>query len=959
MAAGMTAGALKDVPAFHPDVLERPFLPSYIYDVNGDLITEIHDAQKRIPIKMSDVPEDLRNAFLAAEDNNFFNHAGFDAKGFLRAVYNNLVSATGEGGSTLTQQIVKQVFVGTERKMDRKIKELYLALDMERRYTKDEIFEFYINNVTFYGNSAYGVEAAAQTYFSKSVSELTLSESALLAGIPNWPSYYAPNSDNIGSDSPAVKRRNDVLARMLRFGYITQEEFDQAKTEEVNLKLSINTGWPFPHFVDAVVHTHAIDALMSTGRYETRDEAAQAIRRDGLNIYTTLDPRIQTIVQDVMSDDKYYPKDTFEYPEGHSRAGRRYPQSAAVVMNPKTGYVYGMVGGREFNSVNRLNRYNLRFQPGSSIKPILDYGPAFELGLLAPASTIDDAPTVWPSVGAKDYTPENFGRNFKGLVTVRDALVHSDNIPAIKTYEMILQNAGAKAGIEFAQKAGITNYGERNRNNPTAYAQLGTAIGSQEVTPLEMAQAYSAFANKGISTSPIFVTKIVDRDNLEIFSATMGTQTVVFSEQTAWQITDILRDVVLRGTLTGANLRNYQVAGKTGTTNDNHDRWRVGYTSDYVFSLWMGNDNKQATVDGKVVFIPGTSSGSGFSQAFGEIVRGTIGDNDVPLPSRPSGLVQVTVCSKSGKLPGDYCTDTVTDWFTNATVPTETCDLHVRVPICTVNGLLATENCPDHLVEYKVFLNRPEVEPTDDRWSGAVGRLPRDYHLRPPTEYCTLHGVAYNFQYSSGSLFWDWTQQDGSDFIGFNVYRTAFGKTEKLNSEVLNIFTRSFVVPVQVPGIPYEYRLVLVNSQGRETQRHSPIARTRTIDGFILSVKADEDNPTSAKLDWNAPPLDVEVNLAGYRIYRNGTEIKTINQVSETKYTDPNLSPGEYNYKVTLLFSVDNQTYETTSGATNSIVISDDQGGTGGDDDDGDDEDDDDDDDDIGFLWSFPAYLLA
>lgn len=919
MGTGMIVGALEDVPAFDPSALDRPSLPSYIYDINGNLITEIHDAQNRIPVKLDALPKYLRDAFLAAEDRNFFEHPGFDLRGIARAVYTNLVGGGGQGGSTITQQIAKQVFLSSQKKFSRKIQELYLSIEIERQYSKEEIFEFYINIVTFYNHSAYGVEAAAQTYFGKSVGDLTLAESALIAGIPNSPMYYSPDPDNM---EPALYRRNNVLSMMLNFGFITEAEYQEAVNEEITLNMAESKGWPFPHYTDAVVHTHAVNVLLETGLYESKEEAAVAIRRGGLHIYTALDPKVQSIMEEIMFDDKYYPKDTYVYPEGHSRAGRRYPQVAGVFMDVETGYVYGIVGGREFNSINKLNRYNSMFQPGSSIKPILDYGPAFELGVLSPASILDDAPTVWPS-GSKFYTPENVSRNFKGLVTAREALVNSYNLPAIKVYEKVMEAAGAKAGVEFARKLGLIDYGERNPNNRTAYAQLATAIGSQEVTPLEMAQAYSGFANKGITSKPIFVLKILNREGEEIYSAT-PIHEVAMSEQTAFLITDVLQDVVRRGTMSGTGLAKYNVAGKTGTTNDNHDRWRVGYTSKYVFSLWLGNDNHQAIVDGKTILINGTKTGAEMTKMFGTIFSRVIGNDIVPLHPEPPGLSRITVCAKSGLLPTEHCTDTVTDWFITSAVPTERCDVHVLVSICTATGLRATQSCP--YTEDKVFLNRPEVEPTDERWLGKVGRLPADYNLRPP-DYCTTHGPASDFSLVANSLQWNWTppippsgeEPPEAEFIGFNIYCTRFEETVKLNDSLIPIEHRNYNILDQVPGIPYEYKLMVVNSANREVQRHKVISHTAALSVTLAATPQGED----IRLDWNAPPqYSTEATLDGYRIYKNGELLATINNPLVTFYEDAGAAqPGFHEYTLKVIYKYKNAQYETPQGGTSTLMI--------------------------------------
>lgn len=913
MGTGMVVGALEDVPSFDPSSLERPNLPSYIYDINGDLITEIHDAQNRIPISYADIPENLENAFLAAEDRSFKDHLGFDLRGIGRALYTNLLGSGSQGGSTITQQIAKQAFLSSKKKFSRKIQELYLSIQIERRYKKEEIFEFYVNNVTFYNHSAYGVEAAAQTYFQKSIGELTLAECALLAGIPNSPMYYSPDPDNM---EPAIYRRNNVLSMMLHYGYINEGEYQQAINEEIVLNMAEGKGWPYPHYTDAVVHTHAVNALMETGYYENKEEAELAIRREGLHIYTALDPEIQGIMEEVMFDDKYYPKNTFVFPEGHNRAGRRYPQAAGVLMDPKTGYVLGMVGGREFSRTNKLNRYNSMFQPGSAIKPIIDYGPAFELGILSPASILDDSPTAWPSVG-KYYTPENVSRTFKGLVTVREALVHSYNLPAVKAYEKLMAEGGSKAGVDFARKLGLANYGERNKNNPSAYMQLSTAIGSQEVTPLEMAQAYSGFANKGVTSKPIFILKILNREGEEIYTVT-ETHEVAMSEQTAFLVTDVLKDVVSRGTMSGSGLAKYNVAGKTGTTNDNHDRWRIGYTPNYVLSIWLGNDDRQATIDGKIVAISGTKTGGEMTKMFGTIFSRVIGNNVVSFPSAPAGLTKVTVCAKSGLLPSDNCAGTVTDWFKTSAIPTETCDMHVLLRICTATGLRATDYCPEHLVEQRVFLNRPEVDPTDDRWLGKAGRLPADYDLRPPG-FCSLHGPSSDLTLEGNVLQWEWSPpepnegEEPTEYIGFNLYYSRFGETEKLNSELIPLSTRFFYTPAQAPGMPYQYRLVLVSSANREYQKHKLISYTQPLGTSLTGQPKEAD----IVLTWNPPSLH-DINyavLGGYKLYKDGELLASIDDPGTTTFTDVGAAqPGSYKYRIMAVYIYNGTAFETPSG---------------------------------------------
>lgn len=917
---GLLAGVLRDIPEFDPSKLERPFLPSYIYDVNGDLITEIHDEQNRIPITLDEVPEHVRDAFLAIEDTRFRDHHGFDLRAVARAFYTNIVHPDRpEGASTLTQQLVKQAFLTREKTWQRKLQELLIAIQVERQYSKDEIFEFYLNIATFYGNSAYGIEAAAQTYFDKTTSELTLAEGALLAGIPNYPTYYAPRQDDL---EISIKRRNEVLRRMVTYGFISQEEADEAMEEEIVLAPLETASWPYPHYIDSVVHNHAVDILKDLGYSEA--DAEQALRRDGLHIYTALDPRIQDLVQGVIMNDDYYPPDSFVYPESHDHAGRRYPQGAAVVMDSKTGYVYGMVGGREYDSTNRINRAEFAAnQPGSAIKPVTVYGPAFEWDLLSPGSVLDDAPTAWPdsSRASGYYAPENFARTFRGIVTVREAIVISDNIPALKAYEMLQRERGYRAPVEFATRLGIKGFTE---DSPY---MLSTAMGGSDygTNVLEMAEAFSAFANRGIKTSPIFVTRIVDRDGNELFEATPD-QEVVLSRETAFMITDILRDVVRRGTASPTRLRNLNVAAKTGTTDNAHDRWTVGYSPDYVFGVWMGNDSHRVTIDGQRVYVPGLVAGRAYTllnHMFGDIARGVIGNNDTPFPGPPSTLVRATVCNKSGLLPSEHCPDScrVTEWFKRGNVPTETCDMHIPVDICTLHGLRATEHCPEELVETRIFLNRDFVEPTDERWSGPRGRLPADYKQRPPDEYCYYHGPRYAFTVTWDNnrvaLNWEWDSE--SEYAGFHIFRKAFNEEEykRVTNKMLPITARSWNDSLNpVPGLGYEYRIMVIDIQEdedsgetttREMQRHETkqFRRPLLID---LGIQWSEEEEVIT-LNWDPPQTNADI--AGYKVFRNDAPL-TDELITETNFTDSDLTGGEtYEYQVSVTYRIGGNSYES------------------------------------------------
>lgn len=909
--AGITIGAIHDVPEFDPELLERPTLPSYIYDRNGVLITEIQDTGNRIPITFDQVPEHLLHAFLAAEDANFFEHPGFDISAILRAA----ITGYG-GGSTITQQLSKQVFVGDERSIRRKLQEVYIALKVERQYDKYEIFEFYVNLATFYGNQAYGIEAAARTYFGKSVGDLTLAEAALLAGIPNWPERYAPSVDNL---DPALARRKDVLWRMMDKGFITREEYDEANEEPINLVARTGPRWPFPHYIDSVVSYFAIDALMATGNYETRADASRALRRDGLHVYTAMDSAIQQHMQDVIFNPKNRPSlITYTSP-----TGAKSPQVGSVIMDARTGHVYGIVGGWEYTpGVNTLNRAHLAFrQPGSSIKPVIAYGPGFETGVLGTGSILDDAPKAYP--GDPEWTPENASGNFMGLVSVREALIHSTNLPAIEAFIKV----GPRTAVNFATK--LINPVRANSWG-TAHQTFGSAIGGSAygVSPLQMARAFTAFANKGSASDPIFVTKIVDRDGNTLYEAEIKRE-VVMSEETAWMVTDILREAVIRGTGRFSNIpARYNFASKTGTTDNFQDRWVVGYNTEYVFSLWIGNERKTYEDENGQTHLVGPLMGDvhrKLHDIFGSLVRNTI-NNPTPFHPRPQGVVEVAVCSKSGMLPGPNCT-AVTEYYRRGFEPTEQCNLHVVVRVCKVHGQLAGEFCPEDSIEERVFLNRPEFLVTDERWSRGAGRRPIDASLMPPTEVCTVHGPTYTLSPSpletGVRLTWNNASLDANQ--GYNLYRKPFDSNQwvKVNQDLIPISTREITDNHLVPrGLAIEYRLVVVNEEGQERSIHPEIRYVRPLNAE-LTATYNQDQKTVA-LSWNR--IAAEGYNVTYNIWRNGERVASGQNLSLTgnsrvswENNIQNLPNGTYEYQVSVVYRIGNganaKSYESVRSA--------------------------------------------
>lgn len=556
MVLGIGCGFLTASMNTKPDLANdiRPPATSIIYDIHGNEIANVHADQNRKPVKLAQVPKNLQNAFVAVEDNRFYEHGGIDPRGILRALYANIRGRTvSEGGSTITQQLAKNAYLTQDRTLTRKIQEVFLALQLERQYTKDEILEMYLNQI-YFGQGAYGVQAAAQTYFGKNVEDLDLNECAMLAGIPKSPNYYSP----LNNLQAAQERKATVLDQMEKYGYINSSTASKTKKEKLALvkpaKKEATT--PASYFVDYVTQT-MIDKY-----------GADAVYKEGMQIYTTLDMDMQKAAEAAMKNLPNSRKD------GN---GIEQPQGALVAIDPQTGYVKAMVGGRGTDQFNRATMA-VR-QPGSAFKPFV-FAAALE-NKFTPDTLIDDSPLK----DSNGWNPQNFDRTFHGKVTLREVAQHSLNVPTIK----IAQQLGIDKPIFYAQEMGISTFvldGPQNDKN------LSTAIGglTKGVTPLEITSAYGTFANKGLHVDPVVVVKVVDRNGKVLEQAAPKTKQVI-SESSAANLTSMLETVVEKGTGARARLADRPAAGKTGTTDDYRNAWFIGYTPDLVAGVWIGCDD--------------------------------------------------------------------------------------------------------------------------------------------------------------------------------------------------------------------------------------------------------------------------------------------------------------------------------------------------------------------------------
>lgn len=547
---GYIFAAYQSLPAVGNNM--RPAVSSQVFDSHGWLITTLHSDQNRLPIDINKVPQNLQNAFIAAEDNRFYEHIGIDPIGIFRAIFANLTNrGIAQGGSTITQQLAKNAFLSQEQTLKRKIQEAMLALEIEHKYSKKEILEMYMNQI-YFGQGAYGIQTAAKTYFNKDVNELTLTQCAMLAGLPKSPNYYSP----FNNLNEAKKRKNVVLDQMVKYGYVSAAEAEDAKNQDLGLSKSHQSK-------EADEYASFIDYVSQQVAKKYGDDA---LYKEGLKIYTTMDVDKQHAAVRAMRN----------LPNNYTdENGLTQPQAAIVSIDPKTGHILAMVGGRGQDSFNRASMA-VR-QPGSAFKPFV-YLTALQHDM-TPDTTMNDQPVTYGS-----WSPKNAGGSYSGTMTLSDALAHSVNTIAVQLADQV----GTKNIIANAKKMGITTLDAKDDNLAMALGGL-----TKGVTPLEMASAYGTFANKGVHVKPTAIVKILDRNGNVLEDASTlekeETKTRVMSEREAYEMTTMLEGVIDHGTGTAAAIGR-PAAGKTGTTDDNKDVWFVGYTPDIVTAVWIGDD---------------------------------------------------------------------------------------------------------------------------------------------------------------------------------------------------------------------------------------------------------------------------------------------------------------------------------------------------------------------------------
>ena len=666
---------------------------SIIYDGQSDVVTRLHGVQDRTWVSISELQPSTVYAFISAEDARFFEHEGVDVIRIAGAIVADIKAGSYvQGASTISQQLIKLSHLTSEKTISRKAEEAALAYEMERQYSKEDILEMYLNYV-YFGGGYYGIEAAAEGYFGVHASDLTLDQSAMLAGILKSPSGYAPHINYAAS----INRRNNILRLMQDYGYITDDEKKQASARRPTILHDKNEEYS-GYYTDAVTKSAA--ALLGI----TVDE----LIRGGYSIYSAMDSDIQHYCEEMFKNGELFPAEDSE--------------AAIVVLEPSTGMVVAMVGGRSYTGGISFNRAtDIRRQPGSVIKPVIAYAPAFEYLNYTAADMILDEETTFA-----DYTPSNYGNKYYGWVTVREAVTKSLNVPAVKT----LSAVGVYRAKDFAKRCGIEF---DDKDDSLALALGGFTYG---VSPLQIAGAYSCFASGGIYNTPTLIKKITDRNGLTVYEYRQDSRRVM-SEANAYILTSMLKSVVTEGTGHRLNTLDIPIAGKTGTVglaNGNRDAWMAGYTPEYTAVVWQGYDSD------RLGLLPSSATGGTYPalmlyELFNHIYPdGRSGDFEKPESVKQYSIDAKTLKKQHKAVLANAMTpqsSRVTEYFTEETAP-EDVSGYWAVPGSAQNllavreegGVMVSFDCPDDFGMYTLWRSEAgKAEKPLMTWNGREGHI--------------------------------------------------------------------------------------------------------------------------------------------------------------------------------------------------------------------------------------------
>ncbi|MEN8078933.1 transglycosylase domain-containing protein [Clostridioides difficile] len=741
---GYIFAVIKTTPSLDVNAIYNLNQPSMIFDDKGEFIDDLPSTEIRYVISYDEMPQNLINAYISIEDERFMTHKGIDVKRILGAAARDVMVILGKqsgihGASTITQQLIKNTILATEAssestpldRINRKIKEIYLALQLEQEVSKEEIIRSYLNTIPLSGH-IYGVEAASRYFFGKNAKDLTLLECAYIAGITQAPTTYsAYNTGSSNYPNGYIKRTQTVLSKMLELGYISQEDFDTAYAQagenafafsKLDTDYRVNQEWFVYPAIDQVK-----DDLKEKYKY-TDEEVEKLLVNGGLKIYTTMNTEMQNSVQSILNDRTNLQVDNTSV-DNVNDYGVPLLQASATVIDYKTGQVKVLIGGRGDQPATSLNRaYDDLKSIGSTTKPLTIYGPAIDTKLITAGTPLDD--TSVSSEIIKKYNfgninPSNANGSMAGYVTAREALTYSKNLTSIKTVDML----GLDTAIEYGERAGLKYDKLSHTMSALALGQFEQPTNNRDGgNTTILASAYGSFGNNGVRYEPALYTRVEDATgNILLEKEPKGIN--LFSPQTAYILYDILK-----GSSTKAQFNDIPVAGKTGTTNESDNYWFAGLTPYYSGSVWIGYDYPQKM-----------SGGSGSAASlFGKVMAAVHSGLEYKDIEAPSGLVQAKVCKDSGKSPTDLCyhdqrgNRVKTEYFIEGTEPKAVCDVHVKVAVNSANNKLANDNTPANLLVEKVFIKKPNANPNADDYPFVV---PTEEDDTKPEEIINLSQV--------------------------------------------------------------------------------------------------------------------------------------------------------------------------------------------------------------------------
>lgn len=888
---GYVSSIVKDEPVRSRADIEQKInhneMTGFAYFRDGQPIGQLRSEEDRRPVNYEEIPSSVIDAVIAIEDNNFEEHIGIDFKGTLRAVKQRLLKEDIQtGGSTLTQQLARRVFLNLDRTDNRKVKEILLALRLERFLSKDEILTAYLNKVPFgngsNGYQVYGLKAAAKGIFNISnLNDLNIAQAAYLAGLPQSPSTYSVfnGKGEFKEDAfeKAMKRQRLVLQRMLEENKITNAQYNEALAFDLKGSLAPTTKKAYETFPYLMLETERQGALAIAmvnnpeltreeieGNAQILEEARQELLTGGYRVYTTIDKQVYNAMHKVSEN-----KDNFS-PESKTKG---LEQVAAMMIDNRTGAILGMIEGRDFYTEQMNYATQMIRQPGSTMKPIAAYLPAMEEGLIQPASIIDDSPIILRDYQKGYHIPVNSSGGYKGLVTARTALNESRNIPALKLFN---QTVGIEKAWDFSKKLGITTLEEQDYS-----AQTGVLGGLKYgVTVEELTNAYSAIANGGEFNDAYMIAKIADSKGNIVYKHEAEPQRV-FSKQTAYLMTDMLRTVITDGT--GKSIKSafkkygeIPVVGKTGTTQNYADVWFMGYSPDVTLGVWIGYKDSVNTL---------SDAGKSRARSIWSLVMNEVTEKEPDLFAtkeftKPDGIVKATVSGYSGKLPTELTRQSgklVTDIFNAKYVPKESEDVLVRMKYITYEGVnyIPHDTTPSDMVREKVVVKREKsikelVDELQKAFASMKGErkslsyyMPKDAGEDAPTkpDPRTDDGSApaapANVQLVSGGgkAKVTFSKNAEKDVVGYRLYRSEGGGTFKYTGQAALAGEATEISDTGSGGFGTTYYVTAVDVAGKESQPSAIVGNDSWIpDNWGDNGGTGGTDPISTPGDLSSPP---------------------------------------------------------------------------------------------------------